>query len=489
MSDRHHVAGSAEGSWRSIVRGPQGRLTVGLSLLTLAVATESLVITTIMPAIVQDIGGLALYGLAFSGFFLAGLAAIPTAGWALDRYGPARPFAVLMAIFLLATLAAALAPNMIVLVGARCLQGYGATAQFTISQGTIARAYPVAARVKVLSLLSATWTLPALFGPSVGALITAAVGWRWAFAAVLGPAILAAAITFPSLRAVASPVPSSRPPALTRPFQLALGAGMFITGLTTPTWWVVPVLVAGLVLMVRALRQILPAGFMRARPGLPAIITAGFFLNFGIYTAFSFVALVLTGLRGVSLGVAAIGVSAAILTWTMGVWINTVLVSRVAGNVLIASAAALLAAGIVGFGTAIYDAPLAVPFIAWALAGVGMGIAFNTLTLKTMSAASAGSEGMALASRNLMGSLGTALGTGIGGAIVAASQALHLGLRPGLAAIYGLAAASAIATAALAMRAAGKLPAHATVPNESKAERNAAHPDPSPQTGGDSLRR
>src|SRR5215831_11089531 len=87
-------------TWRAVLSGSSGRLTIGLTLITLTVATESLVITAIMPAIVRDIGGISLYGLAFSAFFLAGLASIPTAGWAADRYGQALPFAVLIPVFL-----------------------------------------------------------------------------------------------------------------------------------------------------------------------------------------------------------------------------------------------------------------------------------------------------------------------------------------------------------------------------------------------------
>jgi hypothetical protein len=82
-----------------------------------------------------------------------------------------------------------------------------------------------------------------------------------------------------------------------------------------------------------------------------------------------------------------------------------------------------------------------------------MGICFNTLTLNAMSAARVGGERVALGARNLMGNLGTAVGTGVGGAAVAAGQAAHIGLRPGLAATYALAAAAALTTAALARRA------------------------------------
>jgi MFS family permease len=447
------AAGQVRAGWREVVAGPQGRLTLGLSLITLSVATESLIITTIMPSIVSDLGGVSLYGLAFSAFFLAGLAAIPTVGWALDRFGPALPFAATIAIFLVGTLGAALAPNMLLLVAARAAQGYGATAQITINQTTIARAYPVRARVKVLSVMSATWTLPALLGPFVGALIAGLFGWRWAFGAVLVPALLAAAITYPRLRTVMPAGLAPTPPAIRWPFQLAVGAGLFITGLTSLTWWAIPLLVAGFGLALDALRRTLPAGSMRAKAGLPAIVASSFFLSFAFYAASTFVPLVLIGVRLVSIGISGFAVSAGIMSWSVGVWLNTILVNRVPRLLLVAGSSTLLSVGIVGFASAIFGAPLLVAYLTWPLAGLGMGIAFNTLTLNAMSAASPGGEGVALAGRNLMVNLGTAIGTGVGGAAVAAAQAAQWGLGSGLAVTYFLAVISGLITAGLAGRA------------------------------------
>ncbi|HYM67674.1 MAG TPA: MFS transporter, partial [Patescibacteria group bacterium] len=254
--------------WRAILGGPQGALTIGLTLITLSVATESLVITAIMPAIVRDIGGVSLYGLAFSAFFLAGLASIPIAGWGVDRFGPSVPFAATISIFLVATSIAALSPSMPLLVLARAGQGLGAAAQFTITQSTIARAYPVEARVRVLSLMSATWVLPGLIGPSLGAGIATLFGWRWAFGAILVPALLAAGITYPRLRGVGGSAATPSRPSLRRPVQVAVGTGLFITGLTSLTWWSALLVIAGLAMAIEALAHILPPGALRAARGL-----------------------------------------------------------------------------------------------------------------------------------------------------------------------------------------------------------------------------
>ena len=131
---------------------------------------------------------------------------------------------------------------------------------------------------------------------------------------------------------------------------------------------------------------------------------------------------------------------------------TTQLVDRYPRWQLIAGAGALLTIGILGFGASIAGLPLTIAYAAWIAAGMGMGIAFNTFTLNVMQFARKGAEGAALASRNLGGNLGTAMGSGIGGAALAVGTAAHEGIRPGLGFIYLLAAAAAAGTAALAGR-------------------------------------
>lgn len=438
--------------FRSLLSGEQGRLTLGLLFITLTVATEAMVVTAIMPAIVKDLGGVSLYGLAFSAFFLAGLAAIPVAGWAADRFGPAPPFVVLIGIFMAGSLAAALAPSMPVLVMGRVLQGYGGSALFTVSMAAVARAYQGRARVLVLSMSSTAWTLPALLGPGAGALIAATAGWRWAFGLVAAPALLALALTqAPLARLGPAGTGSARVP-IRLPVQVAAGCGLLVGGLTARSWLLPVLVVAGLAIAVPALLQTLPRGSFSARPGLPALVAGGFLLNFAFYATTSFVPLMLTGLRGLTITQAGIAVTVGTVSWTGAVLLNTRLVDRVDRGRLVAAACALLAAGIGGVILVAIGAPVPLIFPSSILLGAGMGAAFNTFSLNVMALARAGAEGAAMASRNLSSSLGTAIGTGIGGALVAASLGTGGGLRPGLLAAFGLAAASALGTAALAGR-------------------------------------
>src|SRR6266508_1723280 len=139
--------------WREVFQGRRGRLTAGLLLLEALVAVEALVVTTILPAVRRDLGGIQYYGWAFSATFLATFASIPIAGWATDRYGPKRPLAI-----------------MPVLVIGRFVQGCGAGAFYSVSLGTVAKSYPGRIRPRVLALLASMWILPGILGPPLGAL-------------------------------------------------------------------------------------------------------------------------------------------------------------------------------------------------------------------------------------------------------------------------------------------------------------------------------
>ena len=67
-------------------------LTIGLLLTITLVATEALAVATVMPEVRADLGGYALYGWVFSGFFLASIVGIVVGGRAADRIGLAQPF-------------------------------------------------------------------------------------------------------------------------------------------------------------------------------------------------------------------------------------------------------------------------------------------------------------------------------------------------------------------------------------------------------------
>src|SRR5206468_3122401 len=74
---------ASEGLWSARRRA----LTVGLVLTITLVAFEALAISTVMPVVARELGGLDLYGWVFSAFFLGNLVGIVVVGGLIDRGG------------------------------------------------------------------------------------------------------------------------------------------------------------------------------------------------------------------------------------------------------------------------------------------------------------------------------------------------------------------------------------------------------------------
>jgi len=438
--------------WRELFQQGRARLTVGILLVEFLVAVQSLVVTAILPAIRHDLGGLEYYGLIFSGFFVAGLAAAPTAGRIADRRGPAGPFLLFSALFLVGTLLCGLAPSMPVLALVRIVQGYGAGGSYLVALAAVTRTYPETGRPRVLALLAGAWIVPGLLGPSYGALIASTAGWRWAFVSMVPLTIVAAVLIVPPLRRVPAPASPSPHLSLRWPLQLAIGVGALVTGLSLLSVVSIPLLIAGIALTWSALRRILPPGSFEAKPGMPAAVAMIFLLIFAFITADDFIPLLLTAVRGRSLAEAGIVITAGTVSWSLGSWWQSRAIATLSRLMLARLSIALVIVGLLGVIATLAGAPLAVPYIAWFIGGVGMGIAFPTAYLVVMDGATDTGAGVAVSSADIAERLGLALGGGLGGAAIALALAVHASLTVGLGGALLLALMAALGALAIAPR-------------------------------------
>ena len=177
VAQPHAATAAPPGIWSSTHRS----LTIGLILTVSGAAFEALAVATTLPATIKDLGGLALYGWAFSAFMLANLIGITVAGAEADRQGPARPFIAGIATFVLGLLVVGLAPSMLVFILGRAVQGFGAGVISSVAYIGIGRGYPEAAKPRMLAVLSSAWVVPGLIGPALAGLISDFAGWRWVF--------------------------------------------------------------------------------------------------------------------------------------------------------------------------------------------------------------------------------------------------------------------------------------------------------------------
>jgi MFS family permease len=438
--------------WREVFSGPLGSLTFGLFLMEVLAAVQILVVTTVMPAVVADLGGLRFYGWAFSAAGLATVITIPLTGQIVDRVGPLRPLVVMLGVFAAGTVVAGLAPSMPVFIAGRFLQGAGTGSQFAVGLGTVAKVYPDGLRPRVFALLAAAWVLPGLAGPSYGALLASTIGWRWAFLTILPMLLGAGLLVIRGMARVAVPRGTSVRLDLRRPVQLSVGSALVLAGLTHLSPWSVPIVVGGVALAGPALRGLVARGSSVGRPGLGMALVCAFLLTLAFFGVDGFVPLLLTRIRGRTVAEASVVVTLATVGWSLGTWWQSRAVAHTSRRLLFLAGTAVIAAGAVGVAAGLLSTPLVLPYAAWTAAGLGMGVAYPTIYLVMMDRAGAGYEGTASGLMLLVDSLGVSVGAGLGGSAVAIVESLNVSLRIGLAGAFGLALAAAIALIALAPR-------------------------------------
>ncbi|MEU6375403.1 DHA2 family efflux MFS transporter permease subunit [Streptomyces sp. NPDC046909] len=109
-----------------------------------------------------------------------------------DRYGPKRLFVAGLAVFTVASLGAATATNIQVLIAARALEGLGAALLTPQTLTLVTHLFPDGERGRAMGVLGATSGLATITGPLLGGLLVDHLGWEWIFYVnmVLGAAAL-----------------------------------------------------------------------------------------------------------------------------------------------------------------------------------------------------------------------------------------------------------------------------------------------------------
>jgi predicted MFS family arabinose efflux permease len=275
------------------------------------------------------------------------------------------------------------------------------------------------------------------------------------FLGLLPLVAVAAALTMPALRTARLPRPVEREPSrLRQALAVTAGAGLLLAGLSADIGLLrLPLIPAGIAVGLPALRRLVPEGTLTARPGLPATILSRGALTFSFFGAEAYLPLTLTSVRGFSATAAGIALTTATLTWTGASWIQSHYIGRWGPRRLIVTGLALVTVGIAGLATLLADGvPVVVAYVAWAVGGGGIGLAYAAMTLTVLRDAPEGRQGATTSALQLCDVLGMALGTGICGAVVATGEAFGWDERTGLALAFAIAGAAGAAGTAIGRR-------------------------------------
>jgi MFS family permease len=364
-------------------------------------AADGLLVATMMPRIVGDIGGARLVSWTISLYEIGSIVAGAAGAFVSMRFGLRLAMVSAALVYMAGCAASALAPVMWVMLAGRLVQGFGGGGLVALSFIAVSLLFSRSLMPRVMAAVSALWGVSAFVGPLVGGAFADAELWRggfWFFAAQA--AILAACIGLGS--ALSSPNAQIEPPMrlpLWRLAVLSLGvlaiaaAGIEVSPALTP-----PLALAGLLLLTLFLRmdglrndrRLLPPRPVDPRTGVGAALAMVLCFSAATIAISVYGPLLITQLHGVSALAAGYIVAASSIGWSVMAVIVSGADERHDGA-LIFGGMAVLTVSIVGFMLTVPHGPLWLVTVAAALEGVGFGMAW-TFVLRRVTALAAASE-------------------------------------------------------------------------------------------------
>ena len=391
------------------------------------VAFDALAVVAALSSIAEDLGRPGLLPWVITSFLATSAVAVIVAGPVIDAIGVRRTFRFTGAWFLVASLAAAAAPSMELLVLARALQGVGGGLVFAVALAAIGLAYPHELRPRAFTANGIVWGIMGFGGPAFAGLLLAFGGWRLIFIVQLPISALALALGWSTL-------PSTRDrPARIRTDWLGVAILASLTGCSLVAvaqigvrWWAVAVAAAvtGLLAVTywihsgRAAEPVLARQHLTRYPLRSVHLTSGLVLVIG-FAVDSYVPLYVQTTRGQPVEYAAFALVFLTAGWTVGSIIYSRLLHRWREADVILLGCVLILPSVATAGVAIAVTwPLAVVFGAFAFVGMSIGFV-STAGFTLLQGGSDESEmGRVNAAHQFIRTLCITYGVALGGAIL-----------------------------------------------------------------------
>ena len=412
--------------------GSKSRIVVvlGAMIALFVAALDQTVVSTAIPSIVADLGGLNLLPWVFTSYMLTSTIAVPIAGKLGDQFGRKPLFLVGLLIFFAASLGAGAAQSMEQLVLMRGIQGVGGGVIMTTSFAVIADLYSPLERGKITGLVSGTFGLASVIGPVVGGALTEAISWRWIFYVnlpIIAVAFVVILVVVPFMRtSTAKPKIDMIGAVLLANMMVPLLLAL-VWGGNRYAWDSIELLslfgVAGVMLVLFMLAELsasdpmLPPHLFKNRTFTVAAI-ATMMTGAGMFGAITMVPLFLQGVRGIA------ATNSGSLTVPMSIGI---VVSSAAAGLLITKTGryriqAVLGMALVAVGLALFslidrETSELVIVRNMVIVGLGMGTTFPVFSVAVQNALPFSYIGVATSSvqffRSVGGTLGVAIFTGL----------------------------------------------------------------------------
>ncbi|MFF4396580.1 DHA2 family efflux MFS transporter permease subunit [Streptomyces sp. NPDC001480] len=418
-ADAEHVRGS--------VLVSIGALLLGLLL----AALDQTIVSTALPTIVSDLGGLEHLSWVVTAYLLASTAATPLWGKLGDQYGRKKLFQTAIVIFLIGSALCGMARNMPELIGFRALQGLGGGGLMVLSMAIVGDIVPPRERGRYQGLFGAVFGATSVLGPLLGGLFTEHLSWRWVFyvnlpVGVVALAVIATALRIP--RRAAHHVIDYLGTFLIAAVATCL---VLVASLGGTTWgWgsaqTVGLAVLGVVLTVafvaverRAAEPVLPLKLFRIRTfTLAAVIS--FVVGFAMFGAMTYLPTFLQVVHGVSPTMSGVHM----LPMVFGLLLSSTASGQIVSRTGRWKVFPVVGTGVTTLGLLLLHrldehSSTAVMSVDFFVFGLGLGLVMQVLVLIVQNAVSYEDLGVATSGATFFRSIGASFGVAIFGTVFA----------------------------------------------------------------------
>ena len=405
-------------------------------------ALDQTIVSTALPTIVGDLGGLDHISWVVTSYLLASTISTPLYGKLGDMRGRKPVFQAAILIFLAGSMLAGLSQSMGELIGFRALQGIGAGGLMVGAQAIIGDIVPPRERGRYMGLIGAVFAVASVAGPLLGGFIVDHLSWRWVFYVNLPIGIVAVVIVAFGLH-----LPTRRMQHRIDYLGAALLGGGVAALILLTTWggnqyaWgsltIIGLGILGVLLLGafvwqenRAAEPIIPLTLFRSSV-FNVSSAMGFTIGMAMFGAIVFIPLYLQlvyGASPTSSGLRLLPLMAGLLVAAVG---SGRIISRIgrykpfpiAGTAILVGGMFLLS--LLGVGTAPWLASLYMLVV-----GVGIGLVMQVLVLVVQNDARPEDMGVVTSTATFFRSVGGSFGVAIFGAIFASRLADQLARFP-----------------------------------------------------------
>lgn len=389
-------------------------------------ALEATVISTAMPTVVGDLGGIEIYSWVFSAYLLTSTVSVPIYGKLSDLYGRKPVILFGIALFLAGSIASGLSLSMWQLIAFRAIQGLGAGAMQPIAITIVGDIFSVEERGKMQGFFGAVWAVAGLIGPMAGGLIVAHWSWHWVFFVNVPFGVLAMGLVVFALHEQVEKkqhVLDIAGAALLTVMVTALLAGS--SGGASPLFLVgaAGLLAAFLYVESRAAEPILPLPVFK-RPAIAVSSLAGALVGGAMFATMTYVPLFVQGVLGGTPQDAGSAMTPMLLGWPIASAVAGRVLTRVGYRPLIRAGLGVTAAS--GLVLAIFgsgEQNLWFLRLVTLFFGIGLGLANTALLIAVQTSVEWEQRGVVTASTMFFRTTGGALAIGVTGGVLRAALA------------------------------------------------------------------